>query len=173
MIWNTMVSLDGMVAGPGDDISWAFEVDAGDGATAAELVAGTGALLVGRRTMDVEDRDQPGFYGGAYTGPFHVLTHDTDRPAPVVKGVTGTLVDGPIEDVVGRLKEVAGGLDVVVLGGTVAAECWEAGLLDEVVLFVAPVVLGDGVSLWNGPVRHLHPTSVRREGDVTVMRLTT
>jgi hypothetical protein len=64
------MSLDGFIAGPGDDMRWAFEVEAGPDETIDEVVASTGALLVGRRRQDVEDREQPGFYGGSYRGPF-------------------------------------------------------------------------------------------------------
>ena len=48
--WHTMMSLDGFTAGPNDDMSWVFGLDAGSGETADEVVASTGALLVGRRT---------------------------------------------------------------------------------------------------------------------------
>jgi dihydrofolate reductase len=59
VIWHTMMSLDGFIAGPNDDMRWAFEVDGGAGQTFAEVVQSIGALLVGRRTQDVEDRVQP------------------------------------------------------------------------------------------------------------------
>jgi hypothetical protein len=59
--WHTMMSLDGFTSGPDDDMGWVFSVDGGDGEIAAEVVAATGALLVGCRTQDVEDRLQPGF----------------------------------------------------------------------------------------------------------------
>ena len=45
---------------------WASEADAGANDTGNEVVATMRARLVGRRTQDVEDREQPGFYGGAY-----------------------------------------------------------------------------------------------------------
>jgi hypothetical protein len=70
--WHTMMSLDGFIAGPGDDMQWVFDVDGGEGETADEVVRATGALQVGRRTQDVEDRLQPGFYGGSFLGPFFV-----------------------------------------------------------------------------------------------------
>ena len=76
VLWHTMVSADGFIAGPNDDMRAFFDVDGGSGETAREVVRSIGALLVGRRTQDVEDRDQPGFYGGAYRGPFFVLRHD-------------------------------------------------------------------------------------------------
>ena len=66
VLWNTMMSLDGFIAGPNDDMQWVFGVDGGAGRTVHEVVRSTGALLVGRRTQDVEDRLRPGFYGGAF-----------------------------------------------------------------------------------------------------------
>jgi hypothetical protein len=64
VIWHTMLSLDGFIAEPDDDMGWVFGVDGGPGQTVGEVVRSAGALLVGRRTQDVEDRLQPGFYGG-------------------------------------------------------------------------------------------------------------
>jgi hypothetical protein len=65
---GTMLSLDGYIAGPGDDMGWVFGVDGGPGQTADEVLRSAGALLVGRRTQDVEDRLKPGFYGGGFRG---------------------------------------------------------------------------------------------------------
>ena len=94
LIWHTMMSLDGFIAGPNDDMSWAFGVAAESSGTVDSVVLlSTGVLLVGRRTQDVEDRLQPGFYGGAFQGPFFVLRHDPPPDPPVVKGVTGRLLD--------------------------------------------------------------------------------
>jgi hypothetical protein len=75
VLWHTITSLDGYIAGPDDDMDWAFGVNP-TGDTVDEIVGSIGTLLVGRRTQDVEDRLQPGFYGGAYKGPFFVLRHD-------------------------------------------------------------------------------------------------
>ncbi len=69
VLWHTMMSLDGFVAGANDDMRWVFGVDGGSGRTAQEVVRSTGALLVGRRTQDVEDQLQPGFYGGRISRP--------------------------------------------------------------------------------------------------------
>ena len=149
LLWHTMMSLDGFIAGPNDDMSWAFGLDAGSGETVDEVVSSTGALLVGRRTQDVEDRLQPGFYGGAFRGPFFVLRHDPPREPPVVKGVTGRFLNVGIEEAVAIAKEAAGDGNVVVLGANIARQCLEAGLLDEVIIHVAPVLVGDGVRLFD------------------------
>lgn len=168
-----MMSLDGFVAGPDDGMDWVFGVDGGDGAIAAEVVAATGALLVGRRTQDVEDRLQPGFYGGAFRGPFFVLRHDPPAEPPVVKGVIGTFLDTTIDEAVRIAREAAGGLDVNVLGADVARQCLEAELLDEILIHVVPVLIGDGVRLFQrpggAPVK-LTPVSSSTEGETTVLR---
>jgi dihydrofolate reductase len=173
VLWNTMMSLDGFIAGPNDDMRWVLGVDVGAGKTANEVVQATGALLVGRRTQDVEDRLQPGFYGGAFRGPFFVLRHDPPPEPPVVKGVTGQFLDVGIHEAVRVAKEAADGGDVVVLGANLARQCLEAGLLDEIIVHVAPVLVGDGVRLFERsggePVR-LESISSGVEGETTVLR---
>src|SRR5919199_4834190 len=173
VLWNTMMSLDGFIAGPNDDMQWVFGVDGGAGRTVDEVVQSTGALLVGRRTQDVEDRLQMGFYGGAFRGPFFVLRHDPPAEPPVVKGVSGRFLDVGIDEAVSVAKQAAGDDDVVVLGANVARQCLEAGLLDEVIVHVAPVLVGDGVRLFEriggGPGR-LQPLSSVAGGEMTVLR---
>jgi hypothetical protein len=107
VLWHTMLSLDGYIAGPDNDMGWVLGVDVGPGQTADEVVRSIGALLVGRRTQDVEDRLKPGFYGGAYRGPFFVLRHDPPAQPPVVKGVTGQFLDTGIEQAVTLAKKAA------------------------------------------------------------------
>ncbi|NUS17830.1 MAG: hypothetical protein HOY69_41620 [Streptomyces sp.] len=173
VLWHTMLSLDGFIAGPDDDMGWAFGVDGGPGRTADEVVRSTGALLVGRRTQDVEDRLQPGFYGGAFRGPFFVLRHDPPAQSPVVKGVTGQFLDMGVEQAVTLAKKAADGANVVILGANVARQCLAAGLLDEIIVHVVPVLVGGGVRLFESaggaPIR-LEPISSHVEGETTVLR---
>ena len=171
--WHTMMSLDGYIAGPNDDMQWAFGIEGGPSRTIEEILRSTGALLVGRRTQDVEDRLQPGFYGGAFRGPFFVLRHNPPSEPPVVKGVTGRFIDVGIEEAVRLAKAAAKGGDVVVLGANVARQCLEAGLLDEIIIHVAPVLLGVGVRLFDragGAAVKLTPMSSADEGGMTVLR---
>ena len=167
-----MMSLDGFIAGPGDDVQWVFEVGGGDGETVEEVTRSIGALLVGRRTQDVEDRVQGGFYGGSYSGPFFVLRHDPPAEPPVVKGVSGLFLDVDIEEAVAVAREAAGDRNVVVLGANVARQCLEAGLLDEIIVHVAPVLIGGGIRLYEraGPPVKLESGSSRQEGETTVLR---
>ena len=173
VLWHTMLSVDGFIAGPDDDMGPFFDVDGGPGRTVDEVVRSTGALLVGRRTQDVEDRLQPGFYGGAFKGPFFVLRHDPPAQPPVVKGVTGQFLDMGIEQAVTVAKKAAGGADVVILGANVARQALKAGLLDEIIVHIAPVLVGEGVrffeSAGEAPIR-LQAISSHAEGETTVLR---
>jgi dihydrofolate reductase len=70
-------------------------------------------------------------------------------------------------------KKAAGDGDVVVLGANIARQCLENGLLDEIVVHVAPVLVGDGVRLFErvgGEPVKLDPISSVDEGGMTVLR---
>jgi dihydrofolate reductase len=101
-----------------------------------------------------------------------VLRHDPPSEPPVVKGVAGRFLDTDIEEAVRIARAAANGSDVVVLGANVAQQCLEAGLLDEIIVHIAPALLGDGVRFFErrdgAPVR-LQPISSVVEGDTTVL----
>jgi dihydrofolate reductase len=173
VLWHTQMSLDGFIAGPGDGMEWAFEDWSDTDETIQEVLRSTGALLVGRRTQDVEDREQPGFYGGAYRGPFFTLRHNPPAEPPVVKGVTGRFIDVEIDEAVKIAKEAANGANVVILGANVAKQALELDLVDEVLVHLTPVLLGDGVRLFSrsggSPIR-LERISVQETGRLTALR---
>jgi dihydrofolate reductase len=156
IVYAATASLDGFIAGPGGDMSWLTEHLGAEDATADRLLAQVGALLVGRTTHDGDDpnagTDAEGAFGGQYDGPVVVLTHRPPAdPAPGVEFVTD------LRDAVARAGELAGDGYVNVLGADVAAQCLDAGLLDEVLLFFAPVFLGDGTPVFRRPGgRHVH-----------------
>src|SRR5262245_36836336 len=99
VLWHTAMSLDGFIAAPGDEMGWIFEAFE-PSATVEETVNSTGAIIMGRRTYEVEDRNRPGVYGGAWHGALFVLTHEA--PATVPDWMTGTFVHDGIEDAVAR-----------------------------------------------------------------------
>jgi len=173
VVWHVAMSLDGFIAAPGDDMRWIFEVaDVGEpGGTARQVMSATGAIIMGRSTYEVEDRERPGIYGGAWSGELFVLTHRTPEQAP--DWMTGEFIDEAIEDAVARAKAAAGDLNVGLLGASVARQCIEAGLVDEIVVHVAPVLLGDGTRLfdWPGGTRvSLEKIGVAESGALTDLR---
>jgi dihydrofolate reductase len=170
VLWHVAMSLDGFVAAPGDDMRWVFEV-AEPSDTAHEVMSSTGAIVMGRRTYEVEDRERPGIYGGAWKGALFVLTHE--RPATVPDWMTGTYVHDGVEDAIGRAKAAAGELDVGILGPSVARQAIDAALLDEIVVHVAPVLLGDGTRLLDRPgtrQTRLEKLAVDDSPQLTVLR---
>jgi dihydrofolate reductase len=172
LVWHVTMSLDGFIAGPDDAMEWVFDYFSEETSeTAREVIESTGAIIMGRRTYEVEDRYRGGIYGGAWTGPFFVLTHEP--PADVPDWMTGTFINEDIESAVARASEAAEYKNVGLLGADLAKQSLERGLLDDVIVHLAPVLLGDGVRLFAVPggrrVR-LEPTDVRRTGLLTDLR---
>jgi len=159
LLYSATMSLDGFIAGVGGDMSWLTEhLGAGDGEI-DDLVAGIGALLVGNRTFTGDDpnrgTDAEGAFGGKWQGPSIVLTHDP--PAEATDPDITFVRD--LETAVRVAREAAEGRYVNVLGANVAKQCLDAGLLDEILVLIAPVLLGDGVRLF----QHAGGTNVRLE----------
>ena len=176
------MSLDGFVTGPNAGLDnglgdggevlhrWAMDGDDVDRAALQQAATRSGAVIMGRRLFDIVDgpdgwNDEMG-YGAdlAVTPPFFVLTHRP--PASVRLDLSFTFVtDGPAA-AVARAREAAGEQDVVVMGGgSVVAQCLDAGLLDELHLHVAPIVLGGGTPLFAGVGRR--PLTLRA-GEVRI-----
>lgn len=146
MLYAASMSVDGFIAGPGGDMSW-LTPHLGPNPTVEALVGDIGALLIGRRTFDGDDphkgTDREGKpFGGGWDGPQFVLTHRP--PAAPVVGVTFV---GDLQTAVSAACEAAGDKYVNIIGADVARQCLEAGLVDEVLVCVVPVLLGDGVRL--------------------------
>jgi dihydrofolate reductase len=150
LLYSATMSLDGFITGPGGDMSWLTPY-LGTNPEVGELIGQIGALLVGNRTFRGDDphrgterEGKP--FGGGWTGPQFVLTHHApDTPVP---GVTFV---GDLRDAVAAAKAAAGDKYVNVLGASVARQCIEAGVLDEIFVIIAPVLLGDGVRLFDRP----------------------
>jgi dihydrofolate reductase len=151
LLYGVTMSLDGFIAGPGGDMSWLTEL-IGPNETARDLPGRIGALLVGNRTFhgddphkgDAEKEGKP--FGGGWDGPQFVLTHHA--PTQPVPGIT--FLDD-LTTAVAAAKAAAGDKYVNILGADVARQCIAAGVLDEVLVFIAPLLLGDGVRLFDHP----------------------
>jgi dihydrofolate reductase len=153
-LFSAAMSLDGFIAGPGGDMSWLSDLLAEPEAPdSGDLTAEIGALLIGKRTFTGDDpnagTDAEGAYGGTWDGPSIVLTHtpppDDAAPEP------GTTYATDLDSAIRLAREAAGDKAVSILGANVAAQCLAAGVLDEILVFVTPVLLGDGVRLFDHP----------------------
>jgi dihydrofolate reductase len=150
LLYSASMSLDGYIAGPGGDMSW-LSAHLGSGPKIDDLVESIGSLLIGRRTYGGDDpnagTEREGPFGGRWHGQSVVLTHDPP-PQPWPDDVT-FLAD--LEAAIRTAKEAAAGRYVNVLGADVARQCLEIGELDEVLVYIAPQFLGDGVALFEHP----------------------
>ena len=126
----------------------------------------TGALVTGRRTFDLTNG-----WGGRHPldVPVFVVTHT----APQEWGSEGspfTFVTDGLESAVEQARAAAGDKDVGVVGASIVQQCIRAGLLDEVHVDLVPVLLGDGVRLFDhlgsGPIQ-LESTRVIEGAGVT------
>lgn len=149
LLYSVTMSADGFIAGVGGDMSW-LSAHLGPNPEADALAGRVGALLVGNRTFGGDDpnrgTDQEGAFSGTWHGRQVVLTHrPPDTPVP------GVEFAGDLDSAVAAARAAAGGRYVNVLGADVARQCLAAGVLDEILTIVAPVLLGDGVRLFAHP----------------------
>lgn len=176
VVVNRSMSLDGFIAGPDDAMDWIFDFMANDAPSQLEAAAATGAMLIGRRTGEVGARMEADRTRGSdaagegypFHGPLFVLTHrPLDPPDPDV-----TILSGDITEAVATALKAAGGKDLQILGADVAGQCLERGLVDEIMVTVVPVLLGDGIrfSPPGLPRIDLDLVSSTREGAVTILR---
>ncbi len=159
------MSLDGYVAdaddGVADAMGWyfgsgdvAFETGGADSMTlqvsepSAEHLRGLwselGAVLTGRRTFEVAQ----GWGGNHGWGPAFVLTHHVPAGWPRPNSTVHFVTDG-IASAVQQAKAAAAGKAVAVHGADTIQQCLNAGLLDELQVDLAAVLLGSGVRLFD------------------------
>ena len=115
------------------------------------LVAQTGAVLMGRRTFEMGDPDS---YAGSYEFqvPIFIVTHRSPTIPPRQSGgLSFTFVTEGLISAVAQAKEAAGKKAVTVVGGAnLVRQLLRAGLVDELHVDVMPVLLGDGLRLFDG-----------------------
>jgi dihydrofolate reductase len=171
VVFNITVSLDGFVAGPNDSpeqglgeggdvlFNWYFsgdtEIVLSEGtpvlkvsAQSAELMKAAfetyGAGVWGRRTFDIAHA-----WGGHPPGtPCFIVTHNVPQEW-VYAGSPFTFVTGGVESAIRQAKAAAGDKDVVICTASILQQALRAGLVDEIYLDVAPVLLGRGVRLFD------------------------
>lgn len=128
-----------------------------DDAHAARHHEGIGAEIMGAAMFGLHSfPDDPGWKGWwgdepPFGTPVYVLTHTAPRPEiPMQGGTTFHFRSAPVEEVLAEAAEAAGGSDVRVGGGvSTAREFLRAGLVDELHVMIAPILLGRGTRLWD------------------------
>jgi dihydrofolate reductase len=166
------ISLDGFIAGPNDDLSWLEEPGPEHGGEPGTVdfpsfMQQTGAILMGRRTFDIV----MGFGGEWPYGTTPVLVA-TSRPLPEAPATVSTC-HGNITKLCDEAKRAAGDKNVYLDGGNLISQAIEAGSIDEMILTVVPVLLGQGVPLYQGEKLHrFHAEHLGRLGSMLQVKLT-
>ena len=183
VVFNMTMSLDGFVAGPNDGpenglgdggdklFTWYFsgetEVPISDGnmvlkvsPQSAEILneafQNYGAGVWGRRTFDIA-----GAWGGHPPGsPCFVVTHHTPQEW-VYEGSPFTFITDGVESAIRQAREAAGDKDVVLCTASILQQALQAGLVDEIHVDVAPLLLGSGVRLFDNLMQPIELESIR------------
>jgi dihydrofolate reductase len=160
------ISLDGYLAGPGQDLEnplgvggeglhrWHFE-QAEENAAEIAAICTAGAYIMGRNMFAPGrgewDLDWKGWWGDdpPYHAPVFVLTHHEREPVEMQGGTTFHFVTGGVEEALRLATEAAGEGTISVAGGaSTINQFLRDGHIDELRLHVAPIVLGSGEALF-------------------------
>lgn len=167
--YYTATSLDGFIATEDDSLEWLFPL--GDIADTgyADFIAEVGALAMGSATYEwmVRHAETVTSQTGAawpYTQPAWIFSR---RTLPAIPGADLRFVQGDVRPVHAAMRRAAGGKNLwIVGGGDLAGQFHDAGLLDEMIVQIGSVTLGNGKPLF--PRRLTSPplelTSARRIG---------
>ena len=151
-----------------------------DDAYAATYFEGVGAEIMGAGMFGLhafpDDPDWKGWWDDTppFGCPVYVLTHTAPRPSiPMQGGTTFHFRSTALEDVLAEATEAAGGLDVRVGGGVSTARAFlQAGLVDQLHVAIAPILLGRGDRLWDDvrglELTHEVTTEVAESGTIHV-----
>jgi dihydrofolate reductase len=179
IIADISTSLDGFVTGPdagpnnglgtgGDALhTWAFSDDPDDQRVVREATARSGAVILGRRLFDVVDapggwNDEVGYGAGEVGKPAFIVVTSSPPASVRLSDLDWTFVTTGLADAVATARQRAeaasseqdADLDVVVMGGgATVGSALGAGLVDELTLHLAPVLLGAGTPLCTGGAR--------------------
>ncbi|WP_343212723.1 dihydrofolate reductase family protein [Arthrobacter sp. H41] len=147
-IFSTATTLNGYIADESNSLDWLFAVEPPEAQDHLDFLAGVGVLVQGSTTYEWVLREEqllenpgkwPEYYGDRPTFVF------TSRGLPVPAGADVRCVSGQVLEVFPKLEDAAAGKDIwVVGGGDLAGQFLDAGMLDEIQLFVAPAALATG-----------------------------
>jgi dihydrofolate reductase len=171
--YYTATSLDGFIATEDDSLAWLFALGNVEASSYPAFIAAVGALAMGASTYEWLRRhaDEVKAETGAawpYAVPTWVFTN---RTLPAVAGADLRFARGDVRPVHAAMRAAAAERNIwIVGGGDLAGQFFDAGLLDELIVQIAPVTLGRGKPLF--PRRVLPPalrlTEVRPMGGIMV-----
>ncbi len=150
VVGGMTLSLDGFVSDPQGDVSRLYP-DLGDlryTEMLQEEIRTTGAVAMGRNSYDMGDPDSYAEHY-EYQVPIFVLTHHVPQKKPKeTELLTFTFVTDGVESALAKAKAAAGDKNVIVLGASMIQQCLNLGLCDELHISIMPLLLGDGLRLF-------------------------
>jgi dihydrofolate reductase len=155
VVIHTTLTLDGFMARLNHSLDWANN-SVNDGMTNA-VTSEIGAVVMGNGKYNPAEDGLP--YGGEEKVPQFVVTHHLRDPV-TVEGLTFTFVES-IEKAISLAKQSAGDKSVMLLGASINQQSLNAGLVDEILLHVVPVVIGKGIRLFDN----------LKDGDIELERI--
>ena len=175
VIADITMSLDGFVTGEGADAqhglgdapglhTWVREQDAVDAGILAQATADSGAVVMGRRLFDVVNgpggwtKDMGYAADQVGTPPFFVVTHSPPANVRLERdlGMRFSFAAGLVTAIDRARSAAAHGSVVIMGGGDVIGQALEQGLIDELRLHLAPMVLGGGTPLFRAGTRQMY-----------------
>jgi dihydrofolate reductase len=146
--YYTASSLDGYIAAPGHSLDWLFQFGSIEDTGYPEFIKNVGALAMGSSTYEWILRHQMGPEGlvqWPYSQPVWVFS---SRSLPAVDGAAIQFVRGDVRPVHREMVAAAGSQNIwIVGGGDLVGQFYDQGLLDEIIVQIAPVTLGAGSPL--------------------------
>jgi dihydrofolate reductase len=159
LVYYAAMSLDGRIAGPAHDLSFLQTLDGGN--DYEDFFAGVDSLILGARTWDFMVAHGSWPYGDK---PTWIVTH-AEELGPLDGAVVETYA-GDLAELARRIRHRGCERTWLVGGGDLAGQLLAADLLDELILTVAPTLVGRGPTLADGdfPLRRFELTEVARHG---------
>ncbi len=157
IVLHVTMSLNGFIAGLNDEMDWVFKYG-GPEEVVDEVIKTTGAVVLGKRTFEVSLKQNQLPYGGAVKVPQFVVTHEA-RDTATIGGLMFTFVTEGVERAVELAKTAAGDRNVSLLGASIDQQCLKIGLADEIVIHLVPILLSEGIRLFD----HLGTESIELE----------
>jgi dihydrofolate reductase len=150
VVGGMTLSLDGFASDPHGDVSRLYP-DLGElrkTEMLQEEIRTTGAVVMGRHSYNMGDPDS--FADSyEYQVPIFVLTHHIPEKKPKeTQTLSVTFVTDGMESAIAQAKAAAGGKNVILIGASMNQQCLNLGLCDELHIGIMPVLLGDGLRLF-------------------------
>ncbi len=148
VIIHVAMSLDGFIASPNDDVAWSFRY--GSDQMASQVMQNIGAVVLGNRGFREGTMNEERLPYGGMQVPQFVVTHRPRQPL-TIGGLTFYFITSGIENAVEMAKAEAGEKDVALLGASIDQQCLKLGLADEIVVHLCPLLLNEGIRLFDLP----------------------